>query len=53
MLPKFHIVNVPRLGHPSLEFTFAIYAYALHGLWWLMEVVGEFTRKMVRLIRER
>jgi hypothetical protein len=53
MLPKYHTVNIPGLGHPGLEFTFAIYAYALHGLWWVTEAILNLLGGIAKLIRER
>lgn len=53
MLPKFHTVNIPRLGHSGLEFTFAVYAYVLHGFWWVVELVVGLVEGVARLVRDR
>ena len=32
MLPKYHTVRVPRLGHPYLEFTYDLFTHLFWGL---------------------
>ena len=46
MLPKFRSVNVPNLGHASLEFTFALYAYLFHAMWWVGDALRYFLEKL-------
>ena len=48
MLPKYHSVPTPRLGHSSLEFVFALVACVLFGLYWLVAVLWHWLTCFVR-----
>ena len=44
MLPQFKPVNVPHLGHSSLEFVYAIGAYLINTVRWLWRFLSFILR---------
>ena len=52
MLPKFHSVHVPCLGHSSLEFVFVVYASVFWGVVWLFAVLWHFVHSVARRVAE-
>ena len=51
VLPKYHCVPTPRLGHPSVEFVFAVFAFVAGGLWWLVRVLWYWVVFSLRHLR--